>query len=275
MWTAQGRYFQRSALLYANETDASLVDINIKFAGIFAMAYLGIETLTKVLATVVYIVTPTHASAIIFSIYLFLSVVSVIVVALLSDLQETGTGDLNVEIIFINSVAAIQLVSTDPALALLVPFQIAFGFASSFLPFYVLGTVIGKSKTIGATYLGFLSAIIVLVGCIIAIPSSQASMIIGKPIVMTIGALCLAYTGFALLIFSNEELGTWTIILIYLVIFGIGRGIWENTNKAMIADLYLDSKQSTTAFASITFFNGMAGALGYFTFEHMVRQNIF
>jgi hypothetical protein len=96
-------------------------------------------------------------------------------------------------------------------------------------------------------------------------------MIVGKPVMMTTGAVCLAYTGFALLIFSDRMLGTWTNILIYLVIFGIGRGVWENTNKAVIADLYVDSKLSTTAFASITFFNGMAGAIGYFCFEHMAR----
>jgi hypothetical protein len=257
--------------LYASETDANIVDINIKFAGIFATAYLGIETITKVLATVIFIVSPVHASAIIFSIYLFLSVVSVGVIAVLSDLKEAGTWNLKLETIFINSFSAIKLVSSDSALAFLVPFQVAFGFASSFVPYYILGTVINKSESLGTKYLGLLSAIIVLVGTVIAIPSSQASMIVGKPIMMTIGAICLAYTGFALLVFSDGMLGTWTNILIYLVIFGIGRGIWENTNKAVIADLYVDSKLSTTAFASITFFNGMAGAIGYFCFEHMVR----
>jgi hypothetical protein len=44
------------------------------------------------------------------------------------------------------------------------------------------------------------------------------------------------------------------------VIYGIGRGTWESTNKAVIADLYVDTPSATTAaFASISFFNGLAG----------------
>jgi hypothetical protein len=115
---------------------------------------LGIESITKVLATVVFIVSPEHASAIIFSIYLFLSVFSVGVMAVLRDLEETGTGNLKLETIFINSFSAIKLVSTDPALALLVPFQVAFGFASSFVPYYILGTVI-NNEALGTKYLGY------------------------------------------------------------------------------------------------------------------------
>lgn len=223
------------------------------------------------MATVVFIVFPVHAPTILFSSYLFFSVCSVFAVATLSDLQEAGTWNLQLDTILVNSFAAIKLVSTDPALAFLIPFQIAFGFASSFVPYYILGTVIDKSSLLGPTYLGLLSAIIVLTGTIIAIPLSMVTSVVGKPVVMTIGALALSYTGFALLIFSNQVLGTWTYILIYLIIFGIGRGIWENTNKAIIADLYVDSNQSTAAFAAITFFNGIAGAAGYFSFDSMTR----
>lgn len=77
---------------------------------------------------------------------------------------------------------------------------------------------------------------------------------------MTIGGFCLAYAGFALFISSDKALGTWLMIIPYLIIYGIGRGTWENTNKAVIADLYADTPDlSTAAFASIAFFNGLAG----------------
>ena len=78
--------------------------------------------------------------------------------------------------------------------------------------------------------------------------------------VMSLGGCCLAFAGFALFIFSNESLGTWGRIVPYLVIYGVGRGTWENTNKAVIADLFADTPDlSTAAFASISFFNGLAG----------------
>ena len=74
----------------------------------------------------------------------------------------------------------------------MLPFQLAFGFASSFVPYYggnlftfksyyctstslffcktVFGTLV--PDTVGKTYIGFLSAIIVLTGAAMAIPAS-------------------------------------------------------------------------------------------------------
>ena len=80
---------------------------------------------------------------------------------------------------------------------------------------------------------------------------------------MSLGGLCLAFAGFAFFISSNETLGTWALIIPYLVVYGVGRGTWENTNKAVIADLFSDTPDlSTAAFASISFFNGLAGKYG-------------
>jgi MFS family permease len=108
-----------------------------------------------------------------------------------------------------------------------------------------------------------------------AIPSSWAANTFGKPPVMVIGGVCLAFVGFALFVASNAQLGTWLLITIYLVIYGMGRGTWENTNKAVIADLFADTPDlSTAAFASISFFNGLAGAVGYFSFSHMGRLSM-
>lgn len=81
---------------------------------------------------------------------------------------------------------------------------------------------------------------------------------------MTLGGLCLAFAGFALFLFSDEALGTWRLIIPYLVVYGIGRGTWENTNKAVIADLFVNTPDLTTAaFASISFFNGLAGTIHF------------
>ena len=76
-------------------------------------------------------------------------------------------------------------------------------------------------------------------------------------------------------VFTDEQLGTWSMIVPFLIIYGIGRGTWENTNKAVIADFYLQQPDiSTTAFAAISFANGLAGSIGYFTFTDMSRYEI-
>lgn len=272
LWTSQGRYFARNAKLYSEATSIPAEKVNATFAGVFATSYLGLEMVTKVLATLIWLGAPDSAPYIVFSVYAVIAFVSCIVVATISDLDESGTYDFACETVTNNSIAAGRLVVEDPRLALVIPFQIAFGFCSSFVPYYVFGTIIGDSSSLGSTYVGLLSAVIVLTGAVTAIPAAWAANEWGKPIVMTIGGLCLSFAGMALFFAGNSELGTWAFIVPYLVIYGMGRGTWENTNKAVIADLFVEMPDlSTSAFAAISFSNGLAAAIGYFTFSYMSR----
>lgn len=126
----------------------------------------------------------------------------------------------------VNTLSVGNLLIEDVRLSLMIPFQVAFGFTSSFVPFYIFGTVIAKSDDLGSTYVGLLSAIIVLTGSLMAVPSAYVSNAIGKPVVMSFGGACLAFAGFALYIFSDSQLGTWKLIVPYLAIYGMGRGTW-------------------------------------------------
>lgn len=272
LWTSQGKYFAKNAKLYSDASGIPVEQVNATFAGVFATAYLGLEMVTKVLATIIFLVTPDGAPWIIFTVYTAIAVSACFVVAGLSDVSEKGTWDFSCDTISANVAAAGKLVYEDIRLLLMIPFQISFGFASSFVPYYVFGTVIADSDSLGSTYVGLLSAIIVLTGASMAIPAAWLSNKIGKPFVMSIGGACLAFAGFAFLILSDKKLGTWGLIIPYLIIYGMGRGTWENTNKAVIADLFVETPElSTSAFAAISFSNGFAGAIGYFTFGSMGR----
>ena len=276
MWPSQGRYFARNAKLYSEDSGLSVEKVNATFAGVFATTYLGLEMVTKVLATLIAIFIPEYATSLIFSTYTILAILSCFVVAFgLSNLQESGTWDFSLDTIATNSGAAARLIWEDPRLALMLPFQVAFGFCSSFVPYYIFGTVISGSSHLGSTYVGLLSAIIVMTGASMAIPSAWAANTVGKPVVMSLGGACLAYVGLAMFIFTDEALGTWLLICTYLVVYGVGRGTWENTNKAVIADLFADTPDlSTAAFSSIAFFNGLAGAIGYLSFSSMSRDTM-
>lgn len=182
LWTSQGRYFSRNSRLYSDATGISVEEVNATFAGIFATAYLGLEMIAKVLATLIFIIMPSRAPSIIFSVYTCLAISSCLVVRMLDDLQEMGTWDFTLDTIVTNSGAAAKLVYVDPRLALMLPFQVSFGFASSFVPYYIFGTVIGGSEKLGSTYVGLLSAIIVATGASMAIPSAWAANKFGKPL---------------------------------------------------------------------------------------------
>jgi len=273
LWTAQGRYFARNATLYAQQTRQPLEVVNANLSALFATSFLGIETAMKLLATVFFLIFPTSAPAVVFTIYFLVASASVVVVSYLEDLDETGTGAWTYRAVSEDAGKVSRLVYFDRRLTLLLPFQIAFGFASSFVPYYVFGTIIADSSELGSTWVGLLSAVVVLMATLMALPSAWAANKFGKPAVMTVGSLCLAASGLALFFFSDAQLGTWRGVLPYLAVYGVGRGVWETINKAVIADFFASSADAcTTAFAATTFFNGYASAMGYFTFASLTRE---
>lgn len=310
LWTAQGRYFAKNAKLYSDallnelsdasmssaleigtnplNTDkdgdtaeaqintASIEKVNSSFGGIFALNYLGFETLTKGGATIIFLLAPDEATSIIFSTYAILSVISVVcMIFYCLTLDDMGSGDFSWSAAYNRAVDAGRLVLSDYVLAMLLPFSIAFGFASSFVPYYVLGVIVNDSAELGKTYVGLLSAIITLVGAAAAIPIAKISNIesIGKAPNMIFGCVCLAFGGFICYFLSDALLGTWGWIIFYLFIYGLGRGVFENTNKAVVADIYSKSNQHiTSAYASVAFASGFSGAIGYFTFSHSTRD---
>lgn len=123
---------------------------------------------------------------------------------------------------------------------------------------------------------------------------------------MTIGGIGLGFAGVAVMVFSDKTLGTWPVIMGYIIVYGIGRGVYENTNKAVIVDFfnhngsntnndYSSSNSSsdsnsnsnsissnigmnrskknnvTAAFAATNFARNFASAFGYFAFNHISR----
>jgi len=108
----------------------------------FAACYLGLEMCTKLLATGIFLGVPQSADAIVFSTYSVIALLSALAATQLSDLRKRGTWDFNSTSVMVNVASTARLLHDDTRLLLMVPFQAAFGFASSFVPFYIFGTVI-------------------------------------------------------------------------------------------------------------------------------------
>ncbi len=272
LWTAQGRIFSRHSKLYGEVNRLPVTNVTSNFAGLFALIFLGTEMALKLVATVIFLVLPSGAPFIVFFLYTAIAVVSCFSITMLNDLDDKGTWDISYVAISAHVGAAAKLVYKDKRMALIVPFQLAFGFTSSFVPYYVFGTVIADSPNLGETYIGLLSAIIVFIGAITSIPASYLSNLYGKLVVVIVGGFCFAAAGFAFFLTSDESLGTWSYIIPLVVIYGIGRGVWESTNKAAIADFFVESPDLvTSAYASTAFFAGYGSAMGFFTFASLDR----
>jgi hypothetical protein len=236
------------------------------------MCYLGVETMTKALATVIFLAAADAAPFIVFTVYASIAFASVFMMYQLSPLGDGGSWDLSLESVASGAGDAVKLCYNDVRLALMLPYQVTFGFVSTFVPFYVFGIIVNDSSELGGTWVGLLSALITLTGASMGLPAAYLANNFGKPVVMVFGGICIFASGFIFYFITDEQLGTWGYIIPYLIMYGIGRGTWENTNKAVIADLYMDTPNLvTSAFASVAFSNGFSGALAYFTFPSADR----
>jgi len=124
LWTAQGRYFSLHAKLYSEALGVPAERANSTFAGLFAMVFLGTETLTKLLATVIFLLVPGGAPYIIFSLYTLIAIASCVVVSVLDDLDDHGVMDLTYTTVSNHAGSAARMVYNDKRMVLIIPFQL-------------------------------------------------------------------------------------------------------------------------------------------------------
>lgn len=227
VWTAQGRYFAKHTQLFSNVTSTPIETVTSKFAGLFAAIFLGLEMLLKLTGTLIFLKFPAFAPVIAFTLYMVIAALSCILISSFSNLQDEGTVQgVDIQSAVASACSTASMVARNNQLALMLPFQVAFGLVSSFVPYYIFGTVIADSDTLGSAYVGILSSFIVFVGALTAIPASWLTLIVGKPVLMTVGGGCLMVTGAMFFYFSDDELGQWSMIIPLLLLVGVGRGTW-------------------------------------------------
>ena len=169
--------------------------------------------------------------------------------------------------------AVFRAMFSNVRLQLMLPYQLCFGFSSGFVGFYVMKNVVGAN--LGDGYIGALSGLGTLSAVLLAWPFEVISKKFngrGKWHVMVFAALCFVFVGLPFLIVSKDsDLAHWYIVVPYFLLYGAGRGAWESTNKATIAEYFANDPIRDAAFAAIYFASGLSGALGYFFYKDMTR----
>jgi hypothetical protein len=171
--------------------------------------------------------------------------------------------------------AVLRIMYTSRTLQLLLPFQFCFGFSSGLVNTYVLGVIVREYLYDG--YVGILSGLMALTAAVVAWPFSAVSNRYrhGRAGVMVLGALCFAFGAGAVLCFSDAQLAQPAFMVIYFVVRGVARGVWEGVNKANIALCFRDSTEDRqAAFAAIYFASGLAGALGFLSAGVLSRNAV-
>jgi MFS family permease len=188
--------------------------------------------------------------------------------------RNVGSDVLDSGISSFNAFAVVEAIVFTPKLQLLLPFQISFGFSAGLIQTYINGVIV--KDYIGEGYIGLFAGIVTLTAFIIAQPLAIISNVpaFGKELIMTVGGLSFAFGGLLLLVLSDKLIASWPIIILYYTIHGIARGIWENTNKAVVAEFFPVLSTRDSAFASIYFASGLSGAIGFVSYQFMSREAI-
>lgn len=326
LWTGQGSYYSLNSQEYSKVLSSSdnntttLSQVLTSFASIFATVYLGLETVMKVLATVVYLAfkksnemwKPTVFG--IYTVSAFFAVLGfwktviplyskdsdrVLVAVTQSQLSVSysvqdrpSDYDENYEkylsdhsdIVNVPSnpfremlrdlFAVTKAIFTERKLQLMLPYQICFGLSAGLIDYYVCGFIV--KEYIGDGYIGVLSALTTSTAAVLSYPFAMLSnrYIHGKWTVMILSCFCFFFAGAPLLVFSDHWLGNWFFMVIYFVIHGAARGAWESINKAVIAEYFPTEQTRDVAFAAIYFSSGIAGAFGYFGYQHLTRLEL-
>jgi len=168
-------------------------------------------------------------------------------------------------------VQSVVFLWSDVRIWLLSPTNVTFGLASAFMNGYFNANY--ATKELGAQTLGYLTAFTVCCSCICAkliglLPQDQSRYL--TP--LFIG--CAAFALIPVMIWSGGCCRGWSCwILAFYALQGVGRGVFENTNKAMFADTF-NGPDAESAFATSTIQLGVSSATCFFLSDFAKATNI-
>ncbi|KAJ1433142.1 hypothetical protein B484DRAFT_417924 [Ochromonadaceae sp. CCMP2298] len=186
-----------------------------------------------------------------------------------------GGGGWDYTGLIIDASAVAQSLRKSQLLRYMIPYQLCFGLNAGLINTYINGIVINDYR--GDGYIGLLNGLATLAAVALAAPYAFVSNYGGyggggKWYVMVFGLVCFTFSGLAMLAASDATISQWSFIVPFFLVHGAARGVWENTNKAVIAEYFADPYLRDAAFASVYFASGLAGAVGFLLFEFLSRD---
>lgn len=153
----------------------------------------------------------------------------------------------------------------DPKLWLLQTTNITFGFAAAWLGGYVSSKILSVALK-GSSFIGFAGAILSGLAAILSKVFAPVAGAVGKGPVLAIGSVAFLCLGIfskwaAWLGFGKPVEWHWGVIVFY-VFMGVGRAVYESTNKAIIADFF-PKEQSPSAFANVFVFGTASSCVAF------------
>lgn len=272
LWTAQGAFFSRTCQLYCDATGTNSGDITATLGGLFAFIYVGFEVVCKALGKFIIPDNCNHDCAAQTTLYLILTVsavASAFAMFLTRELpSETADSEgrepaTKKQLFSVRKLllAGNLLVSSKKMVAL-APLNVSFGFMSSMINTYINSQIVTVSVPKQSDQF-LIYATIPAVACVLSLPFGWLAKYTGKLSLMLFGGVCYVTICVWVIVFTEwKELG-YGIIGMY-VLAGVGRAVFEGTNKAVFADFFPNEKEA--AFSCVIVQSGLSATLGFFLF---------
>jgi len=266
LWTAQGSFFARSAEVHSQDSEITTLpdatsDLSAYFAAIYLFGEVALNLLSSVLVEAFGLAWLT-----VFTVYFVIAVVSVSGMLLVYEHPADSDSDVGS---FSNTnspdkaTAAWRVLTKDPKMICMVPFNLVFGLAASFRSSFVSSEVVRIALDDNKSmYVGALSAVTAVVAAVMSLIFGRISHVIGKGTILVIGSASFFLVAFPFVVFPDLTRWGWASVLCVYTLQGIGRSTFEGTLKAEFADFFSYEKEG--AFANIVLQSGLSNALGFF-----------
>jgi MFS family permease len=124
------------------------------------------------------------------------------------------------------------------------------------------------TDSLGIEYVGIFESLSFIVAVLAAYPYAYISKNFtnGRHWVMQFGSLSFLATGAIVFFLSMDELEKWYIIFAIKTVYGLGRGVFEGSCRAIYAEVFGKGSPDdlSTAFSGQTLLAGISGGAVYF-----------
>ncbi|CAJ1453660.1 unnamed protein product [Effrenium voratum] len=255
LWTCQGAFFSSICDRVAAAEDREAQSVTAELAGSFALVFLAMEAVVRASATL--FTKYAHLDyPVVFCIFSGLAVVSTL--AFMAFATEVNGGGPRGSMCA-KALAAVRLWK-DPKIWVLQCTNLTFGFAAAWLGGYV-GRQILSPALGGSEFIGFAGAMLSALASGLSKVLGGVAAKVGKGPVVSLGALAFLMLGLLSRYVGQPATWGWGALVFY-GLMGIGRAVYESTNKAIFADFF-HGEDSAGAFANVFVFGTLASTVAF------------
>eukprot|EP00038_Savillea_parva_P006476 m.164038 g.164038 ORF g.164038 m.164038 type:complete len:474 (+) comp12369_c0_seq1:96-1517(+) len=260
LWTAQASFFNSTAKQYCVLTGIPFERATSLMTALFVIFYLGCEVILKIALSLPHVLEHKTVLFVVFTALSAGGAAGMLLVRSVALPEDQVTR----KPMCAKVVAATQIVAKEPKIGLLAPYNFTFSFGAAFINQYA------NSKILEPQEVGYFAALLVGSGfffsTVFGFINERTS--VPKAIPMLTGSLSFLFFALCFIVRTNDEIAANRPLIFFMYItFGLGRGVWESTMKAVFADYFgggYDENEKNAAFSHIPIQNGIMGATGFF-----------